>query len=217
MNSRFRLSRSLSKYNTSGKPRVTYQIPKIKLVGQGVSLSERSGRVTGHPGDRPRTTEVRKLSSRIRGVLRLTEDAAQPLTSPVHDSTPLAGPTSSPRPRDDSPLAIYARYVRARSAWYETQLPGARVGRQCREAAGLPLQYGKEEFKWCLDSKQMTERCTTSAGSRDWTKEEMMAYLDWDNAEGERVQLIVDKIGPNFGRNRGMGYIWEMVDEDFHR
>lgn len=182
-----------------------------------MSLSERSGRVIGHPGDRLGTTEVRKLSSRIRGVLQLTEDTAQPLTSPVHNSTPLAGPTSSPPPRDDSPLAIYARYVRARNAWYETQLPGTQTNEQYRKAAGLPVRYSKEDYKWCLDFKQMTERCTTSAGWKDWTKEEMIAYLDWDNIEDERVQLIVDKMGPNFGRNRGMGYIWEMVDKGFHR
>ena len=30
----------------------------------------------------------------------------------------------------------------------------------------------------------MKKQCTTSTGSRDWTKEEMMAYLDWSNAEG---------------------------------
>ena len=44
---------------------------------------------------------------------------------------------------------------------------------------GLPLRYGKKSYKWCLDCKQRTKHCRTSTGSQEWTKEEMMAYLDW--------------------------------------
>ncbi len=32
----------------------------------------------------------------------------------------------------------------------------------------------------------MGKQCKTQSGSRDWTKEEMIAYLDWDRAEDER-------------------------------
>jgi hypothetical protein len=34
----------------------------------------------------------------------------------------------------------------------------------------------------------MSKRCITSTGSREWTKEEMMAYLDWSKAEDERIE-----------------------------
>lgn len=59
---------------------------------------------------------------------------------------------------------------------------------QYRKAMRLPLRYSKESFKWCLDYKQMGKYCTTSTGSREWTKEEMMAYLDWDKAETDRIE-----------------------------
>jgi hypothetical protein len=39
----------------------------------------------------------------------------------------------------------------------------------------------------------MTKRCVTSTGSREWTKEEMMSYLDWSKTEDERVELHVTK------------------------
>lgn len=63
----------------------------------------------------------------------------------------------------------------------------------------------------------MNRRCTTSKGSRDWLKEEMMAYLDWDRAEEVRVdELVIAEEGENPFRNsrRGMGDIWERVERD---
>ena len=37
----------------------------------------------------------------------------------------------------------------------------------------------------------MTKQYTTSTGSRDWTKEEMIAYLDWSRAEDSRIKAQV--------------------------
>lgn len=37
----------------------------------------------------------------------------------------------------------------------------------------------------------MGKHCTASTGKRDWTKEEMMAYLDWDNEENERIEAEI--------------------------
>ena len=54
--------------------------------------------------------------------------------------------------------------------------------------------------EWCRDYKQMTEHCTTSTGSREWTKEEMIAYLDWNETEDKRSN-------PLGNRRRGMSDI----------
>ena len=59
----------------------------------------------------------------------------------------------------------------------------------------------------------MGKRC----GSRDWTKEEMMAYLDWNTAEDRRVQDRVDAIVERdgvFNNRRGLTDLWKMIDED---
>ena len=53
--------------------------------------------------------------------------------------------------------------------------------------------------------------------NRAWTKEEMMAYIDWDKAEEDRINGIVRKdIETNgFGtRRRGQGHLWAEVDRD---
>ena len=66
----------------------------------------------------------------------------------------------------------------------------------------------------------MTKRCRTSTGSREWTKEEMMAYLDWSEAEDKRIETqvaaAVAAMGGNpFGsRRRGMDEIWRQAERD---
>lgn len=63
----------------------------------------------------------------------------------------------------------------------------------------------------------MSKRCVTSSGTREWTKEEMMAYLDWSKAEDDRVKARVAKeMGDNplANRRRGMKEIWESVEQD---
>ena len=54
-------------------------------------------------------------------------------------------------------------------------------------------------------------------GNRPWTKEEMMAYLDWSDAEEARIeQRVRNDVATNgvFINTRGPGYLWEQVDED---
>jgi hypothetical protein len=86
--------------------------------------------------------------------------------------------------RYDSPQAVYQRYAIARCAWYAAQPAGAiKTNQQYRKAIGLPLRYDKRSYEWCLDYKQMGKRCVTHSGSREWTKKETMAYLDWSQAE----------------------------------
>ena len=80
---------------------------------------------------------------------------------------------------------------------------------------GLPLRYDKNSYEWCLDYKQMTKRYSTPIGLREWIKEEMMAYLDWSNAEDARIDAqIVADISLLGSRRRGMGAIWDMVSKD---
>lgn len=121
-------------------------------------------------------------------------------------------------PRYDSPQAIYARYVAARSAWYNAQPPGSiKTNQLYRKAQGLPLRYDKQSYEWCLDYKQMSKNCRTASGVRDWTKEEMMAYLDWDKQEDERVEAKVAaemRSDPASWKRRGMKHIWRSIEKD---
>ncbi|EXK24628.1 hypothetical protein FOMG_18651 [Fusarium oxysporum f. sp. melonis 26406] len=82
---------------------------------------------------------------------------------------------------------------------------------------GLPLGYPKASYSWCLDYKQMGRCCKTSTGPREWTKEEMMAYLDWDKAEADRIEAQVAEETENgrlFTSRRGMGELWKIAQRD---
>lgn len=120
--------------------------------------------------------------------------------------------------RYDDPRAIYQRYVEARYAWQRAQPRGSNKSyQQYRKVMGLPLQYNRASYEWCLDYKRMTKRCTTLTGSRDWTKDEMMAYLDWSRAEDGRVEVQVAQemeINPFSTGRRGVAEIWKRVDRD---
>lgn len=147
----------------------------------------------------------------------IIEDTPPPPTPPPPIPLPLLNPPSTSLEYYD-PRAIYQRYVKARDAWYKAQPRGSiKTNQQYRKAMGLPLRYDKASYEWCLDYKQMTKQCTTSTGSRDWTKEEMMAYLDWSNAEDDRIEALVAQERENepfdTGR-RGVGDIWRRVERD---
>ncbi|KFG84026.1 hypothetical protein MANI_116202 [Metarhizium anisopliae] len=120
--------------------------------------------------------------------------------------------------RYDSPQAIYSRYVAARNEWFSAQPAGSiKTNQQYRRAMGLPLRYDKQSYDWCLDYKQMNKKCSLPAGTRDWTKEEMMAYLDWSKAEDERVEAkVLEEIGSNpmGSTRRGVKDIWKGIEED---
>jgi hypothetical protein len=53
-------------------------------------------------------------------------------------------------------------------------------------------------------------------GSRDWTKEEMIAYLDWSKAEDDRVeaQVAVEMESNLFSSRRGLRGVWEAAEKD---
>ncbi|KAM4067074.1 MULE transposase [Hirsutella rhossiliensis] len=106
-------------------------------------------------------------------------DATELLVSPPPISPDLPAP---PPPKYDSPEAIHKSYTAARSAWYAAQPAGSiKTNQQYRKAMRLPARH-----------------CATTTGLRAWTKEEMMAYLDWSHAEDQRVEAqIMKEMGDN--------------------
>jgi hypothetical protein len=180
------------------------------------------------PGSNPerpvtQTTISAEISSQDKVSKELTtqlstETTVQSIRPCGPTSSPLPGPVSPGPLRYDDPRAIHRRYVAAREAWYKAQRPGTYVNNQkYRRAKSLPLGYNKASYRWCLDYKQMGKQCITSAGTRDWTKEEMMAYLDWDNAEINRIEADVAQETRNSrldtGR-RGTGELWKRAERD---
>jgi hypothetical protein len=153
-----------------------------------------------------------------------TIEAVRPGSMPNQTPSPartLSLPTSpirSPTPPYDDPLAIYQRYVAARESWYSSLPRGAiKTNQEYRKAMALPARYPEAKYKWCLDYKQMTKQCSTSSGIRDWTKEEMMAYLDWSKSEDDRIDgLVYREVRDNpFGTGRrGVDSIWKGVERD---
>lgn len=126
--------------------------------------------------------------------------------------------STSQAPRYDSPAAIYARYIAAREAWYVAQPKGSiKTNQMYRKAIGLPLQYDKQSYAWCLDYKQMSRRCASPSGMREWTKGEMMAYLDWSKQEDGRVEARVAaeiRNDPTAQTRRGVKHVWRSLEKD---
>ena len=155
------------------------------------------------------------------------EAAPKPLAAVVLVEAPEVAPAPVPAETSEAaleavqsyrdPQAIYQRYVIAREAWYKTQPRGSiKTNQQYRKAIGLPLRYSKASYEWCLNWKQMKKQCRTPTGFRNWTKEEMMAYLDWDESENDRVVAqVAIEIGDNpFSSRRGIGEIWRAAEKD---
>ncbi|KAJ3454421.1 hypothetical protein MRS44_018315 [Fusarium solani] len=145
-----------------------------------------------------------------------THTTTRVVSPPAAESATTATP-NMPALRPDDPRAIYQRYKAAREAWYATLPRGAiKTNQQYRKAMKLPTRYSKTEYDWCLDYKQMGRRCRVGNGMREWTKEEMMSYLDWDKAETERVEKNVEteRAEEPFSRQRGMQHICDAAERD---
>lgn len=142
---------------------------------------------------------------------------ATPQTAAVQALENPTEPIQAAALRYDDPRAIYQRYAAARDAWYKAQPRGCiKTNQQYRKAMGLPQRYDKASYQWCFDWKQMGKHCAMQKGFRDWTKEEMMAYLDWSKAEEDRVEARVaaEMAGRPFSSRRGMRDIWEAAAID---
>lgn len=138
--------------------------------------------------------------------------------APISQIPVIGDPLVHIPPRYDSPEAIYLRYMAARNAWYAAQPAGSiKTNQQYRKAKGLPQRYDKKSYEWCLDFKQISRRCVSVICSREWMKEEIMAYLDWCSTEDKRVEAQVAKdIGDNplANNRRGMKEIWKSAEKD---
>jgi hypothetical protein len=63
----------------------------------------------------------------------------------------------------------------------------------------------------------MTRHCQTPTGSRAWTKEEMMVYLDWDKSEQIRLDAQVEAEFHQEGSvnsRRGIAEVWRRGQVD---
>jgi hypothetical protein len=167
--------------------------------------------------EEPQVLKVEKLS------VKLSLPSASIALGSSSEARNLALPTpldvsASQSLKHDSPQAIYARYVVARAAWYAAQPVGSlKTNQLYRKAKGLPLRYDRQSYEWCLDYKQMSRRCISPSGARDWSKEEMMAYLDWSKAEDERIEAYVAaemREDPAAKKRRGVKHIWKSIERD---
>uniref|UniRef100_A0A8H7K5T0 MULE transposase domain-containing protein n=1 Tax=Bionectria ochroleuca TaxID=29856 RepID=A0A8H7K5T0_BIOOC len=152
-------------------------------------------------------------------LLPFPPDTGQPSSSSAGmPPSPDMPPSAEPETRYDHPCAIYHRYIAARTAWYNKLPRGSlKTNQQYRKAMGLPQRYDKASYNWCLDYKQMGKRCTATEPSREWTKEEMIAYLDWNKAEDKRVEArVAEEIRKDrlTNRRRGMNAIWKSIELD---
>ncbi|TVY66378.1 PKS-NRPS hybrid synthetase [Fusarium oxysporum f. sp. cubense] len=139
------------------------------------------------------------------------------MTSPVAGLITVATQSEADTLSYEDPRAIYQRYKADREAWYATLPRGAvKTNQQYRKAMKLPQRYSKAEYEWCVDWKQMGRHCRIGRSTRDWTKEEMMSYLDFDKAENERVERNVEKElqAQRFTTYRGSDYVWKAAGRD---
>lgn len=64
----------------------------------------------------------------------------------------------------------------------------------------------------------MGQYCVSSGGKRrEWTKEEMMAHIDWDTAEDRRVEAEVKRRidrDPKEASRRGASQVWQQAEDD---
>jgi hypothetical protein len=188
----------------------------VSSLQEGEPLEDPSSGLSGHAGSGRDDTSciVVSIETAASSAVSSAKPSTQGGTSPVASSSTAS---VAPTLRYDDPQAIYRRYVAARDAWYKAQPRGSvKTNQQYRRALGLPLRYDKASYQWCLDWKQMGKLCTTPTGSRDWSKEEMMAYLDWSKAEDDRVeaQVAAEMESNPFSSRRGMRDIWEAAEND---
>lgn len=160
-------------------------------------------------GDHPSNPIVSAMISQP-----LSDASLQPLA-------PTSAASASPPPPSygsQEAITVYQGYVAARKAWYRSQPRGSiRTNQEYRKAMGLPSRYDEKSYEWCLYHEQMTKFCTTSMGTREWTKEEKMAYLDWSKAKrhGIEVQANAEARCNHLGRRTsGQGEMLERNSTD---
>ncbi|EXM18566.1 hypothetical protein FOTG_13383 [Fusarium oxysporum f. sp. vasinfectum 25433] len=117
----------------------------------------------------------------------------------------------------DSPLPIYERYKAARQAWYSTQPRNKCNDKAYRKAKGLRAKYTKAAVEYALGWKEMGAQLVLERGQgrRDWTTEEINAYLDFGEAENKRIeQAVITQLEQGYNLNGGLNAIQEEAIRD---
>ncbi|EJP61523.1 transposase-like protein [Beauveria bassiana ARSEF 2860] len=127
------------------------------------------------------------------------------------------GKVTAPKIRYNDPQAVYQRYIESRQAWYETQLRGSIKTNQSTERQWVcPSGTTRRSLLGASIGSRWVGNVKRKKNARDWTKEEMMSYLDWDKAEEDRVEAVVaaEMEANPFSERRGMGDIWKAAAAD---
>ncbi|KAJ0126100.1 hypothetical protein HZ326_30793, partial [Fusarium oxysporum f. sp. albedinis] len=163
-----------------------------------------------HPGASPQAASPQAASPQAASPQAASPQAASPQASPQTASITVAAPEAY-----DSAPAIYRRYVSDRDKWYSQQPQRCRTDKLYRKAMKLRLKYPKANHKWACGLSQMGSHVRASNGRklRDWTEEEINAYIDFSNKEEERVYHTVAGQARYTGR-RGIEDSMRAAEED---
>ncbi|KID81659.1 hypothetical protein MGU_10991 [Metarhizium guizhouense ARSEF 977] len=117
-----------------------------------------------------------------------------------------------------SRVKLYA--VRLSHRCTDCGAPILKTNQHYREAMGLPQRYDEQSYEGRLDYGQISRHHVTATGSREeWMKEEMMAYLDWSNAEDERIEAqVAQEMNDHPLANKGwvIKEIWQRIETDYN-
>lgn len=195
--------------------------PQASTAGVPLHASTTVHTVT-HTVSRSTTRSLSPTSSGVHTTTETTTETTTHTTTVTVTSPVARPPTVTAQSEADTlsytdPRAIYQRYKADREAWYAALPRGAlKTNQQYRKAMKLPQRYNKAEYDWCLGWKEMGRQCRIGRSLRDWTKEEMMSYLDFDKAETARVERNVEKElqAQPFTTYRGSDYVWKAAARD---
>jgi hypothetical protein len=120
-------------------------------------------------------------------------------TTPISTPSPVTSPQAAPQSTSaavvepeiyDGPVAIYRRYILDRERWYSQQPQRCRTDKLYRKAMKLRPKHPKLHHRWARTLGEMGAYMKASNGRklRDWTEEEINAYIDFSDKEDKRVQ-----------------------------
>lgn len=199
VNSRQPAQRRCSKCHATGHYRNSRA---CRLWSTGPVAASAAALSTSEPGATTTINEPLRLAEAT--VINKISIEATPLVPPIPNMA-VTGLSANRAARRGDPRTIYRNYVEARAAWYETLPRGSiKTNQEYRRSLGLPLRYDRRCYEWYLSDGGMTPLGTTLKGTRAWTKEEMMAYLDWSQTlEGfiEESVAVEGRMGKTSGRS----------------
>jgi hypothetical protein len=153
-------------------------------------------------------------TTRTRTITSTPITTPSPGTSPQSARQTTSITVAMPEAYDSAP-AIYRRYISDRERWYQQQPQRRRTDKLYRKAMKLRLKYPKSNHQWARTLGQMGDYVKAANGRklRDWTEEEINAYIDFQNKEDERVYHAVAQRAQYTGR-RGIEDSMRIAEED---